>query len=234
MPRLGKLRVTMMAGTLILALAGCSPERGEPVEEADSSFAEGGTELAFEDGEGLPAAPVEGDPAPSAVPETASGMAPPREPTPAAPTARQVEEAAPSRTEPAPAPRQEPAAPSPSRTPAAPAPAPASPAAPPAAAPSPAPTPAPTPAASSAAGREVFLEQNCQRCHAVSTAGIEARVTTGRTAGGDLSASTMDRAGLRAVSLREREVDDRRHPGEFKGTAAQLEAMVDWLIAQRR
>lgn len=234
MPRLGKLRVTMMAGTLILALAGCSPERGEPVEEADSTFAEGGTELAFEEGAGLPAAPVEDDPAASAAPETAPGTAPPRELTPAAPPAGQVEEAAPSRTEPAPAPRQEPAAPSTSPTPAAPAPAAPAPAAPAAAPPAAAPSPAPAPAAAPAAGRQVFLDQNCQRCHAVSAAGIEARVTTGRTAGGDLSASTMDRAGLRAVTLREREVDGRQHPGQFKGTPGELEAMVDWLITQRR
>jgi hypothetical protein len=193
------------------------------VVEAETTLAEDGTGFASEDGEdGLPEARVEGDPAAPAAAETAPGTAPPQEPTPAGP----VEEAAPSRSEPAP--RQEPATPSPSRTPAAPTPAAPAPAAPPAAAPSPA------PAAASASGRELFLEQNCQRCHAVSAAGIEAKVTTGRTAGGDLSASTLDRAALSAVALREREVDDRRHPGQFKGTPDELETLVDWLITQRR
>jgi mono/diheme cytochrome c family protein len=216
---MGKLRVAMMAGILTVALAGCSPEREEPVVEAETTFAEGGTGFAFDDGEdGLPEAPVEGDPAAPAAAETAPGTAPPQEPTPAGP----VEEAAPSRSEPAP--REEPATPSPSRTPAAPA----------SAAPAPAAAPSPAPAAASASGRDVFLEQNCQRCHAVSAAGIEAKVTTGRTAGGDLSASTLDRAALRAVAQREREVDDRRHPGQFKGTPDELETLVDWLITQRR
>lgn len=219
-----RLSAVMMVGVLTVALAGCSPEIEEPVVESETTFAEGGTGFAFEDEEGLTAQPMEVGTDVPPPPQAAPGTAP----SATEPPARRGEEAAPSRTEPAPTPRQEPAAPSPSRTPSAPAPAAPPPAAPPAAA------PAPAPAAAPAAGREVFLEQNCQRCHAVSSAGIEARVTTGRTAGGDLSTSTMDRAALRAVTLREQEVDDRRHPGQFKGTPDELEAMVDWLIAQRR
>jgi hypothetical protein len=217
-----RLSAAMMVGVLTVALAGCSPEVEDPVVESETTFAEGGTGFASEDEEGLTAQPAEVGTDVPPPPQAAPGTAPPA----AAPTARQVEEAAPSRSEPAP--RQEPATPSPSRTTAAPTPAAPVPAAPPAAAPSPA------PAAASASGRELFLEQNCQRCHAVSAAGIEAKVTTGRTAGGDLSASTLDRAALSAVALREREVDDRRHPGQFKGTPDELETLVDWLITQRR
>ncbi|HVS04175.1 MAG TPA: c-type cytochrome [Thermoanaerobaculia bacterium] len=102
------------------------------------------------------------------------------------------------------------------------------------AAPAPAPAPAPQPAPAAAAGQQVFLAQTCQRCHSVSTAGIEARVTTGSSAGGDLSASTAAAAAVRAVIEREQEVAGRTHPKQFTGAPEELQALVEWLMAQRR
>lgn len=97
------------------------------------------------------------------------------------------------------------------------------------------PAPAPLPMAEShAAGRQVFLDQSCGTCHGVSTAGIEARVTSGPTAGGDLAGvgERRDRASLEAVLRQEETVDGKRHPKRFTGSQEELDALIDWLLAQ--
>lgn len=212
MQRNGKLGAATMVVALALTLAACPAREEEPVVELEEAPPGEEPAAAFEeedaqDEDAAPAVPADAAPVAPIPPEAAPPPAPrPEPPPPAAPPA---EEPPPPRPEPAPPP---------------PPPAPAPPAPPPA---------APPPPVADAAGRQVFLGQNCQRCHSVSTAGIEARITTGRTAGGDLSASTLDRDSLRAVALREREVDGRRHLGEFTGTAEELQVLVDWLMAQR-
>jgi hypothetical protein len=77
------------------------------------------------------------------------------------------------------------------------------------------------------------VAQNCQRCHSVSAAGIEAKAKTGPTAGGDLSAIDLGRGEMRTV-IADRQLADKRHPGRFTGSPGELDALIDWLVAQRR
>lgn len=100
----------------------------------------------------------------------------------------------------------------------------------------PPPAPAPLPVAEvAAAGKQVFLDQRCSTCHSVSTAGIEAKMTSGPTAGSDLAGvgERRDRAAIEAIVRQERTVGDgKKHPKGFTGSQEELEALLDWLAAQ--
>jgi mono/diheme cytochrome c family protein len=98
----------------------------------------------------------------------------------------------------------------------------------------PAPVPLPTIEAE-AAGKQVFLDQRCSTCHSVATAGIEAKVAAGPTAGGDLAGvgERRGRAAIEAILRQEETVGDgKKHPKRFTGSQAELEALIDWLSSQ--
>jgi mono/diheme cytochrome c family protein len=95
--------------------------------------------------------------------------------------------------------------------------------------------PAPLPTTEvEAAGKQVFLDQRCSACHSVSTAGIEATVASGPTAGGDLAGvgERRDRATIAAILRQEETVGDKKHPKRFAGSQEDLDALIDWLSSQ--
>lgn len=228
MLRIGKLGVATTVLALGLLLVACPARDEEPEMETETTVLDGAAVVVeegalLEEGTGVyvgdeplePGTPVQ------VVPESevARQPAPPGATRPAAPAAESPRVDTPPAGQPAAPAAAEPTPPS-----AAPEPAPARTA--PAA-------PTPAPAAAEPAGREIYLAQNCQRCHSVSTAGIEAKAKTGPTAGGDLSASDVDRAALRTV-IADRQLAEKRHPGRFTGSPGELDALIDWLLAQRR
>jgi cytochrome c2 len=83
------------------------------------------------------------------------------------------------------------------------------------------------------AGKEVFLGQRCNTCHTVSTAGIEAKVKSGSTAGPDLAGvgGRRDRASIEAILHQEEPVNGKKHPKRFSGTQQELDALIDWLLS---
>lgn len=93
----------------------------------------------------------------------------------------------------------------------------------------PAPMPMPT-AETQAAGKEVFLGQRCDTCHGVSTADIEGKTASG----GDLAGlgDRLDRAAIEALLRGEETASGERHPKKFSGSQDELDALIDWLLAQ--
>jgi hypothetical protein len=102
-------------------------------------------------------------------------------------------------------------------------------------------TPAPpAPAAAAAAadsgpGAQLFVAQRCSTCHAVSSASIAAKSTSPKTYGGDLTGIGQRRArpSIEAVIRQQELVEGKKHLGKFSGSAEDLAALVDWLLAQR-
>lgn len=90
--------------------------------------------------------------------------------------------------------------------------------------------PAPPAVGTEAAGREVFLGQRCDTCHGVGSAGIEAKTS----AGGDLTGagSSLDRAAIAAILEGGETPGGKRHPKKFSGSQEELDALIDWLLAQ--
>jgi len=96
-----------------------------------------------------------------------------------------------------------------------------------------APEEAAQPMAASNEGRQVFVAQSCGTCHSVSTADIEAKMSSdSRSFGGDLAETGLSREEICAIALQESEVDGRRHPKRFDGSDEELAALIDWLLAQ--
>lgn len=88
------------------------------------------------------------------------------------------------------------------------------------------------------AGHQAFLDQRCNMCHAVSTAGIEAKTSSEKMKGPDLvdlakHETLGDKATLAKYIKQEAKVDGEEHKKGFKGTDEELQALVDWLLEQK-
>jgi mono/diheme cytochrome c family protein len=83
------------------------------------------------------------------------------------------------------------------------------------------------------AGKEAFLSNNCNRCHAIESEGIEATVKSKRMRGPDLSTIGEDRDAAWLVDYIQKEAraNDREHPVAWKGSDDELKAMAEWLAS---
>jgi mono/diheme cytochrome c family protein len=89
------------------------------------------------------------------------------------------------------------------------------------------------PAAEAADGKEIFLAQKCNLCHAVSSAGIEATTTNEKLKGPDLSSIELpDPETLAAYLKQEENLDEKKHKKKFSGSDEELKALIDWLKEQ--
>jgi hypothetical protein len=80
-------------------------------------------------------------------------------------------------------------------------------------------------------GEGLFVKNKCNTCHAVASAGIEAKR-------GDDKAPDMSNAGASISSadwafkfvMREESKDGKKHRRPYKGSEKDLKAIVDWLV----
>lgn len=95
----------------------------------------------------------------------------------------------------------------------------------------------PVPSLSSPApdGRQVFLESRCQNCHAVSSAGLEAKARSERLRGPDLVdvGQRHDRDWIGGYLRRKTKLNGKTHKLNFKGSDEELSALIDWLLEQK-
>lgn len=79
-------------------------------------------------------------------------------------------------------------------------------------------------------GEAVFLAHNCQTCHAVASAEIEAKVKSPKMLGPDLSGHEVeDFAALASYLRKETKLDGTAHLREWKGSDEELQAICRWL-----
>lgn len=89
-----------------------------------------------------------------------------------------------------------------------------------------------------AQGQQVYLDHKCNMCHAVSTAGIEAKTTSEKMMGPDLvdlakHETLAEVATLAKYIKQEAKVDGEEHKKGFKGTDEELQVLIDWLLEQK-
>jgi hypothetical protein len=84
-------------------------------------------------------------------------------------------------------------------------------------------------------GQKILIENKCDKCHSVSTVGIEAEKTTGKMAGGDLVnlADSYEADWIIKYVKKEADLDGKKHMKGFKGSDEELQALVDWLLEQK-
>lgn len=87
--------------------------------------------------------------------------------------------------------------------------------------------------AASAGGPEVFAASKCAKCHTVFNAGIKGDKKPIQR---DLSGVGVkrDAAWMTKYLKKEVAVADKMHKSEWKGTDADLKALVDWLATQKK
>ena len=85
------------------------------------------------------------------------------------------------------------------------------------------------------AGHQAFVTLKCNMCHAVSSAGIEAKTKSEKMFGGDLVdlGAEWEAKKLASYMNQEMEKDGKPHKKEFKGTDEELQVLVDWLLEQK-
>lgn len=84
-------------------------------------------------------------------------------------------------------------------------------------------------------GEAVFLAEKCNICHAVSSAGIEAKVKSDKMRGPDLTEVTTrhDVDWIKKYLIREEELDGVLHKKEYKGSEGDLDKIMAWLNQQK-
>lgn len=83
-------------------------------------------------------------------------------------------------------------------------------------------------------GKALFLAQKCNMCHNVPTAGIERTTKAAAMAGPDLVNVKADAATLGKVLRRQQDVDGKKHPKEIKGSDEEINAVITWILAQKK
>ena len=83
-------------------------------------------------------------------------------------------------------------------------------------------------------GDNAFVTQKCNMCHAVSSAGIEAKVKMEKMKGPDLAgvSTRYDSEWLGKFLRREVQLNDTDHKKEYKGTDDDLKALIAWLSSE--
>lgn len=83
-------------------------------------------------------------------------------------------------------------------------------------------------------GKAVFEAEKCGLCHSVAAAGIQAKTTSDKLKGPDLSGYEPE-AGFDAAGFLRKAVekDGAAHRREFKGTDEELQALFAWLKATK-
>ncbi len=83
-------------------------------------------------------------------------------------------------------------------------------------------------------GKAAYLAAKCNMCHAVSSAGIEAKMK-GKMAGPDLKglAAGYEDGWLEKYLKKAAQLDGKDHKKAFKGTDEDLAKIVKWLEAQK-
>lgn len=99
--------------------------------------------------------------------------------------------------------------------------------------------PLPSPAgamAKSPDGKQIFLNQRCNLCHSVSTAGIDAVIKSPAMRGPDLVnvADKHDAKWLKGWLHKKIEMNGKKHRKLFTGSDAELDTLISWLQAQKK
>ena len=83
-------------------------------------------------------------------------------------------------------------------------------------------------------GKQIFLDQKCNMCHSVSTAGIEATTKSEKMKGPDLVNSKHDAKTLSAYLKKTADLNGKKHPKAVTLSDADLNTLIHWSLAQKK
>lgn len=83
-------------------------------------------------------------------------------------------------------------------------------------------------------GKALFLSQKCNLCHSVPTAGIEKTTKSEKVAGPDIVNLKLKAATLTKYLQKEADINGKKHPKACVLPEADMTALVDWMVAQKK
>lgn len=85
-------------------------------------------------------------------------------------------------------------------------------------------------AGAESAGNDLFLAQKCNMCHSVEGAGIQAKTTSEKMRGPDLTEVTTRQSDefIGSYLRKETEQNGKKHAKAFKGSDEELAALLTW------
>lgn len=91
------------------------------------------------------------------------------------------------------------------------------------------------PAAADEAGKQAFMDANCDRCHSIASENITATVKSEKMKGPDLDGvgATHDAAWITEFVKREVKLEGKNHRSPWKGSDAELTAVAEWLATMK-
>lgn len=89
-------------------------------------------------------------------------------------------------------------------------------------------------AAAAPDGKAIFLAQKCNMCHSVPTAAIVATTKSATMKGPDLVNVKLDAAAITKFLHKETEMNGKKHPKDVKLPDADMKALIDWVLAQKK
>jgi hypothetical protein len=88
--------------------------------------------------------------------------------------------------------------------------------------------------AAGADGKAIFLAQKCNMCHDVSTAEIAATAKSEKVKGPDLVNLKPDADFWMKYLKKQADLEGKKHSKNFTGNDADLNVLVDWMMAQKK
>lgn len=85
------------------------------------------------------------------------------------------------------------------------------------------------------AAQKAFMDNGCNKCHAISTLGIEAKIKSEKMQGPDLAkvGERHDAVWIKKYLLKEVDMNDQMHKAKWDGSETELGAVVEWLAAMK-
>lgn len=83
-------------------------------------------------------------------------------------------------------------------------------------------------------GKQIFLDQKCNMCHSVSTAGIEATTKSEKMKGPDLVNIKQDAKTLTAFLKKTGDIGGKKHPKGVTLADPELNTLIGWILAQKK
>lgn len=83
-------------------------------------------------------------------------------------------------------------------------------------------------------GKQIFLDQKCNMCHSVPTAGIAATTKSEKMKGPDLVNVKHDAKTLTAYLKKTADLNGKKHPKAVTLSDADLTALINWILAQKK
>ena len=97
-------------------------------------------------------------------------------------------------------------------------------------------TAAPSRGDDAAGGKDLFVNSKCNTCHSIASQGIEAKTTSEKMKGPDLSdvGDKHDAKWIDGWLQHVEKKDGKVHKGQFKGTDAERQQLVSWLVSLKK